>query len=169
MLKTKMYILLFVLGASTMAALAEQRPKRDTNAPINIQADHMKYEFQTGISEYTGNVLVTQSDIELTGDKVIAIRQNKVLKNIKVTGSPASYRQLAEDGSYITAQSQRMEYQADKSRLVLTKRARLEQAGSLMESDQIIYDTVNEVVIAGDEKAKKRVNITITPEKIKKQ
>lgn len=169
MLKTKIYLLLFVLCASTMAAIAEQRSTRDTNAPVNIQADHMKYEFQTGISEYTGNVLVTQNDIELTGDKVIAIQQDKVLKNIKVTGSPASYRQLAEDGSYITAQSQQMEYQANNSRLVLTKKARLEQAGSIMESDQIIYDTINEVVIAGDEKAKKRVNITITPENIKKQ
>ena len=39
----------------------------------------------------------------------------------------------------------------------------------VMESDQIIYDTTNEVVIAGDESAKKRVNITITPENIKKQ
>lgn len=167
--KTKIYLLLFLFSASTMAAVAEQRLKRDSNAPINIQADHMKYEFQTGISEYTGNVLVTQSDLELTGDKVIAIRQNKVLQNITVTGSPASYRQLSEDGSYIKAQSQKMEFQANKSRLVLTKKARLEQAGSVMESDQIIYDTVNEVVIAGDENAKKRVNITITPENIKKQ
>lgn len=169
MLKTKTYLLSFVLCTSTMAAIAEQPSKRDSSAPVNIQADHMKYEFQTGISEYTGNVLVTQNDIELTGDKVIAIQQNKVLKNIKVTGSPASYRQLAEDGSYITAQSKQMEYQASDSRLVLTKKARLEQAGSVMESDQIIYDTVNEVVIAGDENKKKRVNITITPENIKKQ
>ena len=169
MLKTNIYFLLLVFCASAMAATAEPRPKRDSNAPVNIQADHMKYEFQTGISEYTGNVLVTQNDIELTGDKVIAIQHDKVLKNIKVTGSPASYRQLAEDGSYINAQSQQMEFQANKSRLVLTKKARLEQAGSVMESDQIIYDTINEVVIAGDEKAKKRVNITITPENIKKQ
>jgi lipopolysaccharide export system protein LptA len=37
-----------------------------------------------------------------------------------------------------------------------------------MESDQIIYDTIKEVVIAGDDKTNKRVNITITPESIKK-
>ncbi|MGB5603855.1 MAG: lipopolysaccharide transport periplasmic protein LptA [Gammaproteobacteria bacterium] len=169
MLKTKAYILLFLLCASTMVAIAEKRPVRDSNAPINIQADRMKYEFQSGVSEYTGNVLVTQNDMELSGDKVVAIQQDKILKNITVTGSPASYRQLSEGGGYINAQSRQMEFQANNNRLVLTDNARLEQAGSVMESEQIIYDTINEVVIAGDENAKKRVNITITPEKIKKQ
>jgi lipopolysaccharide export system protein LptA len=112
---------------------------------------------------------VTQNDIELKGDKVIAIQKNKVLKNITVTGSPATYRQLSEKGKYINAQSMQMEYQAEKNRLILSDKARLEQAGSVMESDQIIYDTINEVVIAGDDNANKRVNITITPESIKKQ
>jgi len=152
-----------------MTAVAELRPPRDLNAPVHIQADHMKYDFQSGISEYTGNVSVTQSDLELTGDKVVAVQEEKVLKNITVTGSPSSYRQLSEDGSYIKAQSKQMEYQAVNNRLVLTGKAKLEQAGSVMESEQIIYDTINEVVIAGDDKANKRVNITITPENIKKQ
>jgi lipopolysaccharide transport protein LptA len=62
-----------------------------------------------------------------------------------------------------------MEFRAEENRLILTDKARLEQAGSVMESDQIIYDTINEVVIAGDDNANKRVNITIKPESIKKQ
>lgn len=140
-----------------------------TDAPVNIYADHMKYDIKTGISEYKGNVRVTQNTIELTGDKVTAVQKDKVLKNIKVTGSPAVYRQLSEDGSYINAQSMKMEYQADNNRLILSDKARLEQAGSVVESEQIIYDTIREVVIAGDDSANKRVNITITPEKIKKK
>jgi lipopolysaccharide export system protein LptA len=129
----------------------------------------MKYEIQSGMSQYKGNVRVTQNDIELTGDKVVAIQKDNLLKNITVTGSPATYRQLSEEGKYINAQSMKMEYRADENKLILTDRARLEQAGSVMESDQIIYDTIREVVIAGDDNANKRVNITITPESIKKQ
>jgi len=60
-------------------------------------------------------------------------------------------------------------YFADNNRLILSNKARLEQAGSVMESEQIIYDTIKEVVIAGDDNAQKRVNITISPENIKKQ
>ena len=165
----KARILLILLCATTLAAGAQQQPSRDVNAPVNIQADHMRYEFHSGVSVYTGNVRVTQNDIELAGDKVVAVQQDKALKNIKVTGSPASYRQLSADGTYINARSSKMEYQAVNNRLFLTGKARLEQAGSVMESEKIMYDTVNEVVIAGDQNANKRVNITITPENIKKQ
>ena len=161
---------MFSLCATAITAGAEQQnPAAVSNAPINIYADYMKYEIKSGISQYKGNVRVTQNDIELKGDKVIAIQKNKVLKNLTVTGSPATYRQLSEEGKYINAQSMQMEYQAEKNRLILSDKARLEQAGSVMESDQIIYDTINEVVIAGDDNANKRVNITITPESIKKQ
>ena len=160
---------MFLLCATASTAGAEQKPVSASNAPINIYADYMKYEIKSGVSQYKGNVRVTQNDIELTGDKVIAIQKDKVLKNITVTGSPATYRQLSEDGKYINAQSMQMEYQAEKNRLILSDKARLEQAGSVMESDQIIYDTIKEVVIAGDDNANKRVNITITPENIKKQ
>ncbi len=157
------------LSCSAMAAVAAEKPELSSQEPIQIYADYMKYELKSGVSTYTGNVRVTQSDIELTGDKVIAVQKDNVLKSITVTGSPATYRQLSDDGEYIKAQSMQMEYQAAQSRLVLSDKARLEQAGSVMESDQIIYDTINEVVIAGDDKADKRVNITITPENIKKQ
>jgi len=160
---------MLLLIASAMTAIAEIKPASLTNAPVNIYADYMKYEIQSGISQYKGNVRVTQNEIELTGDKVIVLQKDKLLKNITVTGSPATYRQLSEDGNYINAQSMQMEYQADNNRLILSDKARLEQAGSVMESDQIIYDTIQEVVIAGDDKANKRVNITITPENIKKQ
>jgi len=160
---------MLLLIASAMTAIAEIKPASLTNAPVNIYADYMKYEIQSGISQYKGNVRVTQNEIELTGDKVIVLQKDKLLKNITVTGSPATYRQLSEDGNYINAQSMQMEYQAENNRLILSDKARLEQAGSVMESDQIIYDTIQEVVIAGDDKANKRVNITITPENIKKQ
>lgn len=154
---------------TAMTAMAAKIPDRLSDAPINISSDYMKFEIKSGISTYTGNVKVTQNNMELTGDKVVAVQKEKVLRKITVTGSPATYRQLSEDGDYITAQSKQMEYQANSSRLVLSDKARLEQAGSVMESDQIIYDTIREVVIAGDDKADKRVNITITPDNIKKQ
>ncbi len=169
MLKIKALIVIFVLGNIAMTAIAEQKRMLVKNAPVNIYADNMKYDIKNGISHYTGNVRVTQHNMELTGDKVIAIQHEKELKNIKVTGSPAIYRQLSEGGDYINARSINMEYQADNNRLILSNKARLEQAGSVMESEQIIYDTINEVVIAGDDNSNNRVNITITPEDIKKQ
>ncbi len=169
MFRIKAVILLSLLSCLATNATAAKKPDGLSGTPIHIYADYMRYELKSGVSTYTGNVRVTRDDIELTGDKVVAVQKDQVLRNITVTGSPATYRQRAEDGEYINAQSKKMEYQASKNRLVLTDKARLEQAGSVMESDRIIYDTIKEVVIAGDDKADKRVNITITPENIKKQ
>jgi len=90
---------MLLLIASAMTAIAGIKPASLTNAPVNIYADYMKYEIQSGISQYKGNVRVTQNEIELTGDKVIVLQKDKLLKNITVTGSPATYRQLSEDGN----------------------------------------------------------------------
>ena len=169
MSKTSALLFSSILCAYALTAGAQQTLAPSVSAPINIYADYMKYDIQSGISQYKGSVRVTQNNIELTGDKVIAVQKDKILKKITVTGSPATYRQLSEDGNYIKAQSMQMEYQAEDNRLVLSNKARLEQAGSVMESEQIIYDTIKEVVIAGDDNAQKRVNITISPENIKKQ
>ena len=168
MLDLKQAVATALICSLALPVSAERLFAKPSSAPVNIYADQMSYNIKTGVSEYIGNVRVTQESIELTGDKVVANTQNKTLKTIKVTGAPAVYRQKAEDGSFINAKSEVMEYLADQNRLVLTRNARLEQAGHVVESQKIVYDTVKEVVIAGDEKPGKRVNITITPEDIKK-
>ena len=169
MLSLRNFILLALLCSYISATGAGKSLMQPSNAPVNIYADRMQYDMKSGVSEYHGNVRVTQNNIELTGDKVIAHQENEELKNIRVEGSPAIYRQLSEDGKYINAQSMRMEYFADTNRLVLTKKARLEQAGQIVESEKIVYDTVREIIIAGNDTQKERVNITITPDTKKQQ
>lgn len=169
MLSPKLTGLLCLACSIVLPASAETLAGKPSNAPVNIYADQMTYNMKTGTSEYIGNVRVTQNTIELTGDKVVAITNEETLKTITVTGSPAVYRQVADDGSTINARSEHMEYLADQNRLVLTNNARLEQAGHVVESQRIVYDTVNEVVIAGNEQPGERVNITITPDNIRKK
>ena len=69
-----------ILCAYALTAGAQQKLAPSANAPINIYADYMKYDIQSGISQYKGSVRVTQDNIELTGDKVIAIQKDKILK-----------------------------------------------------------------------------------------
>ena len=168
MLHLKLAAAIALICNIALPASADRLFAKPSNAPVNIYADQMSYNIKTGISEYIGNVRVTQEKIELTGDKVVANTNESSLKTIKVTGAPAIYRQQAEDGSFINAKSEVMEYLADENMLVLTINARLEQAGHVVESQRIVYDTVKEVVIAGDKQPGKRVNITITPDNVKK-
>lgn len=139
------------------------------NDEIQIQADYMKFDINTGSSHYSGNVSIVQGNIKLTGDNVTITRKNDEIHDIKVDGSPAQYLQDENSGTKVHAVSKHMEYDTNTHRLVLTVDASLKQSDQTVESQHIVYDTRNKVILAGKESSSdntsNRVNITLTPEK----
>lgn len=139
-------------------------------AAINIKADYMVFDLETGRNLYEGNVSIVQGSIELTGDKVTILRSNNKVSDIKVTGNPARYLQDENTENIVRAMSQQIHYSAQSNRLILTDEASLEQLDHTVKSQRIIYDTAKKIIIAGktgSEKnaSKQRVNITLTPPK----
>ena len=135
---------------------------------IQIQANYMKFDIETGSSIYEGDVKISQNNIELNGDKVIIQRQQNKIQQIHIDGQPARYTQDENTKNKIHATSQHMQYLAGEYRLIMTIDAKLEQPDHTIESQRIVYDTKNKIVIAGsDEQAQQggRVNITLTPKK----
>lgn len=161
---------IFLAAVMTFTGLG--RADTDTPQPVNtnlvhIRADNMKYDMKSGVSSYTGNVRITHNDMELEGDAVTLKQQGSEIEQLSVTGKPARYRQTTENGETIIAESLGMTYSTTRNQLVLTDNARLEQAGHIVESQRITYDTELEVVIAGQINPQDRVNITLTPKKEK--
>lgn len=139
---------------------------------IQIRADYMKFDLESGSSTYEGNVSIVQGGIRLTGEKVVISRdQNNAseISDIEVAGNPARYQQDENTANKVNAASQHMKYSTRESRLVMTDNARLEQSDHIVESQHIVYDTDKKVIIAGKEGSEKapgeRVNITLTPKK----
>lgn len=135
---------------------------------IHVQANYMKFDMATGSGTYEGDVKISQGSIELSGDKVIIQRQQDKIQQIDVEGQPARYVQDNDSENKIHATSQHMQYMTNQHQLVMTVDARLEQPDHTIESQRIVYDTKNKVVIAGgDEQTQQggRVNITLTPKK----
>lgn len=136
---------------------------------VKIQADYMKLDLETGSSIYRGNVSIIQGTIKLTGDKIIITRKDNEMHDIQVDGNPARYLQDENTDNRVHATSGHMKYTAQANRLVLTVDANLEQSGHTVESQRIVYDTQNKVIIAGKDSSSghkgDRVNITLTPKK----
>lgn len=159
--------LLFIVQTNSLAA--EQLEK------IFIDADHMKLNIETGFSVYTGNVIISQGELKLTGDKVTVQQSEKDIERITVVGRPAHYNHVTEKGENIQAESEHMVYTASQSKLVMTVNAKLKQPDHQVSSQKIVYDTEKKIVIAGDKdsststgtatKENQRVNITLTPKK----
>lgn len=153
--------LIWILPSSTSLAASS-----DVGTDIQVQADYMKFDMETGNSIYKGNVKISQGNIELTGDKVIIQRQQDKIQQINIEGQPARYTQDEDSENKIYASSQHMQYLANKHRLIMTVNAQLKQPDHTIESQRIVYDTKNKTVIAGNNAKNPqggRVNITLTP------
>ncbi|MCW8830713.1 MAG: lipopolysaccharide transport periplasmic protein LptA [Gammaproteobacteria bacterium] len=135
---------------------------------IQVQANYMKFDIETGSSTYQGDVKISQGSIELSGDKVVILRQQDKIQQINIDGQPAQFIQDEHTENKIHARSQHMKYFASKNRLVMTVDAHLQQPDHTIESQRIVYDTKNKTVIAGNNKQNQqggRVNIILTPKK----
>ena len=140
----------------------------ESGEDVHVQANYMKFDMETGSSTYKGDVKISQGSIKLSGDKVIIKRQQDKIQQINIDGQPAQYIQDEDSKNKIHATSQHMQYLAGQHQLVMTVDARLQQPDHTIESQRIVYDTKNKIVIAGNNKKNQqggRVNITLTPKK----
>ena len=161
-----LYIVLFFFSLhsnSSAADTAQQTPEK-----IFIDADYMQANIKTGLSVYTGNVKVKQGDLVLTGDEMTVEQTANEVERITVTGKPAHYNHVTENGEVIKADSEKIVYNASKKNLVLTINAKLQHPDHKISSQKIVYDILTKVAIAGDKSTKlkngdHRVKITLTP------
>lgn len=158
--------ILFFLYSSLCAEVSQEK--------IFINAGHMQLNIESGYSEYSGQVKISQGELVLTGDKVTVQQGKDEIERITVVGTPARYNHVTEKGETIEAESEFMVYTASQNKLVMTKNASLKQPDHQVSSNKIIYDTLKKIVIAGDitppsddsaPDEKERVNITLTPKK----
>ncbi len=129
----------------------------EADEEIQISADHMQLNVETGNSVFTGNVNISQGELILTGEKVTLKRKRlkngeNEIKHITVIGQPARYNHVTDNGQAIEAESKHMVYSAKTGTLVMTTNARLTQPDNKVSSQKIIYDTRKKIVIAGAKK-----------------
>ena len=168
--RVSLFIGLIILGSQKNILAA------NTDEEVFISADYMSFNIESGNSVYTGNVKITQGKLSLTGDKITVKQENNILKRVTVTGKPARYNHITEDGEPVSAESGQMDYIASENKLVLTVNAILKQPNHRVSSQTITYDTQKRIIIAGDQNKpeglntntdtnSQRVNITLTPAK----
>ena len=77
--------------------------------------------------------------------------------------------QNRDDGRKINAEAEKMVYSITGNKIVLTKNAKLTEAGNTFSSDKITFYTDKEIVTAGSSSGNDRVNITVFPETVKEK
>lgn len=156
-----------LLGLMLCAMPVAEALTSDRNKPIHIEADYVQIDKKAEMSEYRGNVHLTQGSMEITGELIKVHQPNGELKTILVKGKPATFRQQPDGKqAMVHSQAREMTYHAQQERIVLLENAKVQQGSQQFAGNRIVYNTKTSTVIAqGDEQQQERVRAVILPKK----
>ncbi len=159
MTAVKTTVLLMFLLPSQLWALAS-----DGDQPIAVEADSLEIRESENISIYQGNVKLVQGSLEISSERlIIHFNDANDLELMEMTGAPAKFRQLDDDGSEMLGQASQIDYIESDSKLELRGSARFSHSGDIIESDLIHINTENNSIQAGSTDSDQRVKMLIQP------
>ena len=147
----------------------------DQQQPIRIQADDAQLDDKQGIATYTGDVIITQGSMKVTGNTVTITRtQAGDIDVVTSVGNLAYFEQLqtAGDTKPVQGYGVTIQYHAAQDRVVLIDRAKvIDKDGNVTQGEKIVYDTKTKRASAGRATGSKvtesrpRIDMVIQPKK----
>ncbi|WP_152612994.1 lipopolysaccharide transport periplasmic protein LptA [Tateyamaria sp. ANG-S1] len=110
--------------------------QQDTSAPVEVSADELNVDQETGAAVFTGNVVIGQGEMRLSAPRVLVIyRDNQAgIERMEATGG------VTLVSGPDAAESQRADYSIDTGLIVMTGDVLLTQGQSAIASERM---TVN--------------------------
>ena len=131
---------LFVLSAPLAVAqgtnVAFGVIRQDSDSPVEVTADSLDVNQEDGTALFTGNVVVGQDEMRLSGDEVLVIYQEdrRGISRLEATGN------VVLVSGPDAAEAERADYDIDSGVIVMTGDVLLTQGESALTSDRM---TVN--------------------------
>jgi lipopolysaccharide export system protein LptA len=136
----------------------------DANQSIKLLADKATYSERTGVTSYSGNVIITQGSLKLTADNItVNLSQQRSINSAVATGRPATMQQIVtQEKGLAKGQANNIDYNAVTGIITLTGNAKLNQNGASFAGNVIRYS-----LKAGDVEAtaggSQRVELILPP------
>ncbi len=113
----------------------------DANQPIKLLADKATYSERTGITSYSGSVVITQGTLKLTADNItVNLSPSRSINSAVATGRPATMQQVVtQEKGLAKGQANTIDYNAVTGIITLTGNARLVQNGASFAGNVIRY------------------------------
>lgn len=145
----------------------------DREQPLRVVADTAEHNERSGITVYTGNVVITQGSMRIEANTVTLQGRDNRVDNMVAVGDPARLQQQPKpEDSTMYARAQRIIYFVADDRVQLIDKASIEQDDSVVNSDEIEYLIKQRIVkahgaISGEKTGEKpkRVEFIYTPQK----
>lgn len=125
---------------SSMAMYANALPS-DANQPIKLVADRATYSERTGVTSYSGDVVITQGTLKLTASNLtVNLANGSSIETAVAKGSPATMQQIVtQEKGLAKGQANEIVYNAKNGIVTLRGNARLTQNGASFSGNVIRY------------------------------
>jgi lipopolysaccharide export system protein LptA len=136
----------------------------DANQYVKLLADKATYSERTGVTSYSGNVIITQGTLKLTADNItVNLSPQRSIASAIATGRPATMQQIVtQEKGLAKGQANQIDYNAVSGIITLTGNAKLVQNGASFAGNVIRYS-----LKAGDVEAtaggSQRVELVLPP------
>ena len=113
----------------------------DANQPIKLLADKATYSERSGITSYSGTVVITQGTFKMTADNItVNLSQGRSINSAVATGRPATMQQVVtQEKGLAKGQANKIDYNAVTGIVTLTGNAKLVQNGASFAGNVIRY------------------------------
>lgn len=110
--------------------------QQDTTAPVEVSADELNVDQETGEAIFTGNVVIVQGDMRLSAARVLVLyRQDQAgIERLEATGD------VTLVSGQDAAESQRADYDIDTGVIVMTGNVLMAQGNNAISSDRMTVD-----------------------------
>lgn len=148
-----------------LPSLVQALPE-DAHQAIHISADSATRNDKTGITIYSGDVILTQGSMKITGQSLELRQTDKAVSSIIAKGNLAQFQQRpAADKEITHAYGKVLDYNIRTKELEITGQAKVSQGTDSFSGNRIVYDMKKSTVKAfGDSSSKgERVQMIIQP------
>jgi len=166
-----MYVISNALYFTTFSVSAnpQNTPQSDTDdsSPIEVLADKLEVKAQSGVSTYSGNVVINRGSTQLSGDKVVIYHPNKKFEKAIATGKQAKFkRYLPEEDSWVNGRANEIIYNLNTETAVLTGNAYVnQQTKNSIAAPKIVYNLKTESLSANRQNTEQeRIRMIFTPQ-----
>lgn len=146
----------------------------DRNQPIEIRAEQVEIDDETGIAVYEGSVQLDQGTLQVLAHRLTIHTRDQNVTRIVAEGSPdgepARYRQIPEvDAAPVQAHARTITYLAGDERVELEGAAHLRQQDDTFSGERITYDIRDRRIAATGGRDGQPVTMTIQPGRIERR
>jgi lipopolysaccharide export system protein LptA len=129
------------LALAALLPLAAGAKTSDRDQPMDVAADHTDAMLgDDSDSVLSGNVVISQGTMQVHADKAVIHRKDGDITQVELTGTPASLKQVGDNGEPMDASAAQIVYTLSSDLVVLTGGVVVKQPRGTLQGETIKYD-----------------------------